>query len=57
MNEQPSFGRYEILGALGQRGFATGYRAWDPVLGRGFALRALLHQPELTEHFGREDMA
>lgn len=36
------FGRYEILGTLGQGSFATVYRARDPLLEREVALKALL---------------
>jgi serine/threonine protein kinase len=36
------FGRYEVRGVLGRGGFATVYRAHDPLLGRDVALKALL---------------
>ena len=36
------FGRYEILGTLGQGSFATVYRARDPLLERTVALKVLL---------------
>ncbi len=34
-------GRYELLGKLGEGGFATVYRAWDPTLERHVALKLL----------------
>jgi serine/threonine protein kinase len=40
--EARAFGRYELRGVLGQGGFATVYRAYDPLLGREVALKALL---------------
>ena len=50
-----AFGRYELVGTLGQGGFATVYRAWDPALGRPVALKALLPHlaadPELHARF------
>ena len=50
-----AFGRYEILGELGQGGFATVYRAWDPLLGRQVAVKALLPHlaanPEIRRRF------
>lgn len=39
---QARFGRYGILGTLGEGGFATVYRAWDPSLAREVALKVLL---------------
>src|SRR5581483_11928721 len=36
-----SFGRYRVLGTLGAGGFATVYRAEDPLLGRAVALKVL----------------
>ncbi|MFN8559064.1 MAG: serine/threonine-protein kinase [Dehalococcoidia bacterium] len=41
-----TFGRYEIRGTLGDGGAATVYRAWDTVLGRAVALKAL--HPQLA---------
>src|SRR5690348_9114953 len=41
-------GRYELRGVLGQGGFATVYRAWDPYLRREVALKVLL--PHLAQH-------
>jgi serine/threonine-protein kinase len=37
-----SLGRYELRGVLGRGGFATVYRAWDPLLSRDVALKVLL---------------
>src|SRR5262245_59583727 len=34
-------GRYELHAQLGQGGFATVYRAWDPLLQREVAVKAL----------------
>jgi serine/threonine-protein kinase len=36
-----TLGRYELRGTLGEGGFATVYRAFDPALGREVALKAL----------------
>jgi hypothetical protein len=43
-------GRYELRGALGEGGFATVYRAFDPALGREVALKAL--HPHLAANPG-----
>ncbi len=41
MSSDTLFGRYSIVGRLGEGGFATVYRAWDPLLDREVALKAL----------------
>src|ERR1700693_1685523 len=50
-----TFGRYELLGRLGWGGFATVHRAWDPMLGRQVAWKALLphlaEEPSIYERF------
>jgi serine/threonine protein kinase len=43
-------GRYELRGTLGEGGFATVYRAFDPALGREVALKAL--HPHLAANPG-----
>jgi serine/threonine-protein kinase len=40
--ETRAFGRYELRGVLGNGGFATVYRAYDPALQRDVALKTLL---------------
>ena len=56
-----AFGRYEIIGTLGQGGFAMVYRAGDPVLGREVALKALhthlAANPEIHQRFLAEARA
>jgi eukaryotic-like serine/threonine-protein kinase len=56
-----SVGRYQPRGPLGAGGFATVYRAYDPVLDREVALK-ILHphlatDPEIRERFVREGQA
>jgi serine/threonine-protein kinase len=45
-----TLGRYELRGTLGEGGFATVYRAFDPALGREVALKAL--HPHLAANAG-----
>lgn len=49
----PAIGRYELQGLLGKGGFASVFRAWDPVLRRHVALKALL--PHLIDDPGLRD--
>lgn len=56
MAGQPeTIGRYQLRGVLGQGGFATVYRAYDPVLRRETALKilsaALATQPDTRDRF------
>jgi serine/threonine-protein kinase len=46
--QAPTVGRYELHGELGAGGFATVYRAYDPVLDREVALKVL------HPHLGRD---
>lgn len=54
-------GRYELLEILGDGGFATVYRAWDPALNREIAVKALhphlAAQPEVRRRFVAEAQA
>ena len=56
-----TLGRYELRAILGQGGFATVYRAWDPALRREVALKVLrphlAEQPEFRERFLNEARA
>ncbi len=60
-SDMARLGRYELRGMLGQGGFATVYRAWDPALGREVALKALLPHlagdPGMRERFLAEGRA
>src|SRR5579885_2996131 len=55
VTELSQLGRYALREILGDGGFATVYRAWDPILGREVALKALLphlaRQPEVHRRF------
>jgi serine/threonine-protein kinase len=57
----PEIGRYELKGLLGKGGFASVFRAWDPMLERHVALKALLphliDDPGLRERFVGEARA
>src|SRR4029079_4354375 len=56
-----AFGRYELVGSLGQGGFATVHRAHDPVLDRDVAIKVLHNylsgDPQIAERFVREGRA
>jgi serine/threonine-protein kinase len=55
VTELSQLGRYGLREILGDGGFATVYRAWDAILGREVALKALLphlaRQPEVRRRF------
>jgi serine/threonine protein kinase len=52
-----AFGRYELRGTLGEGGFATVYRAWDPALRREVALKALHPHLAANPEFRRRFLA
>jgi eukaryotic-like serine/threonine-protein kinase len=56
-----SLGRYELGDRLGRGGFATVYRAWDPLLRREVALKALSldlsEEPDMRRRFLAEAQA
>jgi tRNA A-37 threonylcarbamoyl transferase component Bud32 len=57
MSTPRTFGRYELRGILGQGGFATVYRAWDPGLEREVALKALRPERVADEQVRRRFLA
>jgi serine/threonine-protein kinase len=52
-----TFGRYELRGTLGEGGFATVYRAFDPALRREVALKALHPHLAANPEFRRRFLA
>ncbi|MGE0600813.1 MAG: serine/threonine protein kinase [Dehalococcoidia bacterium] len=56
-----AFGRYELLEVLGQGGFATVHRAYDPILDRPLAIKVLhgylAGDSQMAERFIREGRA
>lgn len=50
-----SFGKYDVLGQIGEGGFGKVYRGWDPILKRWVAIKTCsFDDPELRERFVRE---
>src|SRR6266508_3647308 len=61
MEHPEKIGRYQIYGEVGAGGFATVYRAYDPVLDREIAIKVLhpfhARNPDLRARFVREGRA
>jgi serine/threonine-protein kinase len=59
--DRATIGRYEVIAELGRGGFATVYRARDPMLDREVAVKVLhpnlARDPDLRERFVREGRA
>ncbi len=55
-DEPVSFGRYQIIGLLGQGGMGKVYRVYDPNLGREVALKMILVGEEKKPNFIRRFM-
>lgn len=50
-----SFGKYDVLGQIGEGGFGKVYRGWDPVLKRWVAIKTCsFEDSDLRERFVRE---